>query len=426
MTVVVAGGLLLAGCTSTKSGKPSDPGGPTGSSGAPGSSGSSSMSSSASTGKLTKTFDPPLVFDKQPVAELPAGALGTSTDGINNYSRSMLDGTILYTVTDDTVSAIDVETGQPRWNVHPDGIDAKDSKDAAPILVDGKVYAVFESTIPGKGTTSAQDAITAVVVDAASGQATVTMQVPTPDAESGSALSDKGPTAVFGVSNDLIAVNRGNSTFVLDASTKSIAWQRKGFITRDVRDDMVIGLNREPKPDRGLDEVIGLRIADGKQAWAVPEEPPVSVFPAAPHLVLVNTDKSVFFLSTSNGAVRSKLTQSGGTALLGGTWCGYDERSMIVCKGEDDLYGIDPNAPGKRKWTIKAGSGREIPEISAVFHGAIYGKTSNGPVVVDAVTGADRPDSPVLVPTLVNEHVGIGKGEDDSGMETIGAFAPVK
>ena len=53
MTVVVVGGLLLVGCSSTKSGKPT---GPTGSGGQSGSSSPVSTSGSASTGKLTKTF----------------------------------------------------------------------------------------------------------------------------------------------------------------------------------------------------------------------------------------------------------------------------------------------------------------------------------------------------------------------------------
>jgi hypothetical protein len=420
---VVAGGLLLAGCTSTKSGQPSGLGGPTGSGGVSSSSGPTSGSGSASTGKLTQTFDPPLVFNKQPVAELPGSVLSAATDGINNYYQATLEGTVLYQITDTAVSALDVETAQPKWEVHPDGLTTNiNSHNAAPAVVDGKVYAAFESTVPGHGTTPEQPAITVVVVDAASGQTALTIQVPTPDADPAGALASRGPTKVFGVSGELIAVNRGAGTFVLDANTKALKWQRKGFIIRGVRDDMVIGVNTEPKPDRGYDEVVGLRIGDGTQAWAVPETPPVAVSPAAPHLVLVNTEKSVYFLSTSSGAVRSTLPQTGGTALLGGTWCGYDDRSMVVCKGLDDLYGIDPNAPSKRKWTIKESSGREIPEISAVFHGAIYGKTSNGPIVLDAVTGADKPDSPVLIPTFVNEHVGIGQSE---GAGT-GAFAPIK
>jgi hypothetical protein len=55
----------------------------------------------------------------------------------------------------------------------------------------------------------------------------------------------------------------------------------------------------------------------------------------------------------------------------------------------------------------------------------IYGNTSTGPVVLDALTGADKPDPPRLAPEFVNEHVAVGTLDDD-GMSTIGAFAPIK
>jgi len=325
--------------------------------------------SASGSGNLSKTFDPPLVFDKQPVAELSGDVLGSSTDGINNYYRSTLDGTVIYTVTGDSLSAIDVETGQPKWNVPVDRAETMNSHVAAPALVDGKVYAVFETTIPGKGTTPEQPAITVVVADAASGQAAAPIQIPTPDADPAGALASRGATKVYGVSGNLVAINRGAGTFGVNVDTKSLAWQRKNFITRAVIDDVVIGVDTKPVPDDGSDRVLGLRIADGKQAWAAPERTPgIQVSGAGPHLVVVDTEKTVDFLSAADG------------------------------------------------------TRREIPEVSAVFHGAIYGKTSNGPIVLDALTGADKPDSPVLVPTFVNEHVGIG-GADGGGT---GAFAPIK
>jgi len=421
MTAVVAGGLLLIGCSTTKTGKPS---GPTGSSGQSGSSSPISTNSSGSgSGNLSKTFDPPLVFDKQPVAELSGDVLGSSTDGINNYYRSTLDGTVIYTVTGDSMSAIDVETGQPKWNVPVDRAETMNSHVAAPALVDGKVYAVFETTIPGKGTTPEQPAITVVVADAASGQAAAPIQIPTPDADPAGALASRGATKVYGVSGNLVAINRGAATFGVNVDTKSLAWRRKNFITRAVIDDVVIGLDTKPVPDDGSDRVLGLRIADGKQAWAASERSPgVQVASAGPHLVVVDTEKSVDFLSAADGTIRGKLPPTVSTPLLGGTWCSYDDRSITVCKGTYRMIGIDPNAPGKPKWEIKDGGAREVPEVSAVFHGAIYGKTSNGPIVLDALTGADKPDSPVLVPTFVNEHVGIG-GADGGGA---GAFAPIK
>jgi hypothetical protein len=46
--------------------------------------------------------------------------------------------------------------------------------------------------------------------------------------------------------------------------------------------------------------------------------------------------------------------------------------------------------------------------------------------VLDALTGADKPDPPRLAPEFVNEHVGIGTLDDEDGMSTIGAFRPIK
>lgn len=423
VTAVVAGGLLLAGCSDTKSGKPSGPTGGSGSSAPP----PASSGSGSPGGKLTQTFDPPLVFDKTPVAELSGNVLGTAGDSIHSYYVSTLEGTTLYTVSADSVAAIDVATGQPKWTVHVDGTETVNSHAASPTVADGKVYAAFETTIPGKGTTPEQPAISVVVVDAATGQAAAPIQIPAPDADPAGAMANRGPTKVFGVSGSVVAVNRGAGTFGVNIDTKSLAWQRKNFITRGVVDDVVIGVNTKPVPDNGSDEVLGLHIADGKQAWKAPEvEPGVETSPAGPHLVLVQTEKTLDFLSAADGTLRGKLPQLSGTTLLGGSWCSYDDRSITVCKGTYGLVGIDPNAPGTKKWEIKDGGARVIPEVSVVFHGAIYGKTDNGPVVLDAVTGADKPDSPVLVPTFVNEHVGIGSVQADDGTSATGAFAPVK
>jgi hypothetical protein len=56
---------------------------------------------------------------------------------------------------------------------------------------------------------------------------------------------------------------------------------------------------------------------------------------------------------------------------------------------------------------------------------ATYGNTSTGPVVLDALTGADKSEPPRLAPEFVNEHVGIGTLDDENGMSTIEAFAPI-
>jgi hypothetical protein len=46
--------------------------------------------------------------------------------------------------------------------------------------------------------------------------------------------------------------------------------------------------------------------------------------------------------------------------------------------------------------------------ITAAWHGAVYGETGNGSVVLDGRTGADRSANPGASPQLVNEYFGVG------------------
>lgn len=47
------------------------------------------------------------------------------------------------------------------------------------------------------------------------------------------------------------------------------------------------------------------------------------------------------------------------------------------------------------------------PTVTAVWHGAVYGYTDHGPIVLDATTGADRNDHPGIAPTLVDAYAGV-------------------
>lgn len=89
----------------------------------------------------------------------------------------------------------------------------------------------------------------------------------------------------------------------------------------------------------------------------------------------------------------------------------FDGTSVILCN--DRLFGqthsiaaLDATSM-KWLWSItEAPEGRLVPEVTAVWHGAVYGRTTNGNVVLDARSGADRA-TPKLAPFLVNTCVGI-------------------
>ncbi|MCF1599004.1 hypothetical protein [Streptomyces muensis] len=48
-----------------------------------------------------------------------------------------------------------------------------------------------------------------------------------------------------------------------------------------------------------------------------------------------------------------------------------------------------------------------MPDISTVFHGAVYGETENGSVILDARTGKDKASGAGDAPSAVNEYAGL-------------------
>jgi hypothetical protein len=105
--------------------------------------------------------------------------------------------------------------------------------------------------------------------------------------------------------------------------------------------------------------------------------------------------------------------------------CDFDGTSVILCN--DQLFGqthaiaaLDATSM-KELWSIKETSGgRLVPVVTAVWHGAVYGRTPNGNVILDAHTGADRA-TPKLAPFLVNAYVGIeNRGHNMTLMRAMG------
>ncbi|WP_226358252.1 hypothetical protein [Pseudonocardia sp. ICBG601] len=84
---------------------------------------------------------------------------------------------------------------------------------------------------------------------------------------------------------------------------------------------------------------------------------------------------------------------------------------MTVCelmKGLDPyaLVGLDRDS-GAELWRIVADAGRVPPRVTATWHGAVYGFTDSGPVVLDGRTGMDRTATAAAAPFLVNEYFGV-------------------
>jgi hypothetical protein len=77
--------------------------------------------------------------------------------------------------------------------------------------------------------------------------------------------------------------------------------------------------------------------------------------------------------------------------------CLGDEANAVVCAegagNSSEIIGID-DTTGKETWgyTDKAAN-RIVPDVTAAFHGVVYGQTEAQPVMLDAATGNDVPTS---------------------------------
>ncbi|MFH8738876.1 hypothetical protein [Streptomyces sp. NPDC017964] len=67
---------------------------------------------------------------------------------------------------------------------------------------------------------------------------------------------------------------------------------------------------------------------------------------------------------------------------------------------------------GKVAWQLPgAGADRIAPDVTAAWHGRVYGKTAAGPIALDVRSGKDLP-SPGAAPMYVNESTGLVLSDD--------------
>ncbi len=98
--------------------------------------------------------------------------------------------------------------------------------------------------------------------------------------------------------------------------------------------------------------------------------------------------------------------------------CDYDGRSLTVCaRGMFGAFAAAVDANGEWLWVLPDDSdGRVAPAVTTAWHGTVYGRTENGPLLLDATSGADRVERPGFAPHVVNEYLGVGLDEANNLM----------
>lgn len=207
-------------------------------------------------------------------------------------------------------------------------------------------------------------------------------------------------------------------TVVLDAGSGRVRWTGPGVVPAGVDGDTVVGL-RAGESETDPWTTVGLRGSDGGQGWAGPVlEGGTAVIFDPPELTLAgpgravvsgqndNFEKETIVVDTATGKVV--------TSIPGFLHCRFDGRDTAVCSdfaGLNDLpsvvIGVDV-ASGQQLWTLPdETTQRTALNVTAVFHGAVYGNATRTAVILDARSGADLVGDTTIAPTQVFPGYGV-------------------
>ncbi|WP_411137969.1 PQQ-binding-like beta-propeller repeat protein [Streptomyces sp. C10] len=360
-----------------------------------------------------KSYDPPQKFATKG-APLPQAAAGDSISlggTIRKPPPLALHGTGAYVAAADSLQVIDTGTGKETSTVRPrhKSVTDKDTEPAAPVLTqDGKQALVpFLVEFPGKGTTPSRAGIELDAVNTTTGKAAWTLDLDDLPGWAGQPATRARMVATT-KSTAVISVTNGEmgATYAVDLDTRKATWHNDKIAAAAVIGDTAVVFTSK---DSVRQQVIGLDINhDGKRSWSKLDGYELTVRPAGPHLVAItgtdyDTGDSIGVLLKPDGSKAADLTGDSS-----GLTCHYDDASVTVCQTEEPRT-IALNAEtGKQLWSLpEKGTNRVAPTVTAAWHGVVYGTTGNGPLTLDAKTGADRSTSPGAAPVAVNEYTGV-------------------
>jgi len=360
-------------------------------------------------------FDPPRRFAE--ASAVIDGAPLAIADGVG------------YHYTDDGLAAADLATGQRRWQVTLPGAErlvtgpmAHDDPPVPGIVTDAQgqafLVAAYFETVTGTGTQQDAQRTTVVAVDL-SGRTRWTAALP----------ADLLPRVVGGIRDDrgAAAVLDAGGTAVLDAGSGGVRWTAKDVRPGAVDGTTIVGVRR---PGGGYDPwpSVGLRSTDGAALWTGPtlgsfmlDQPP-DLMPAGPGRAILaggdGYDHVTLLIDTATGR------QVG--SLPGVLHCVYDAKATDICwaphvVGNDPelVIGVDAGS-GQELWSLPdKASGRVAIDVTAAFHGAVYGSARHGSVVLDARTGADLVPDATVAPTQVVPGYGLRADFDGSPKTTV-------
>ncbi|MFG2496487.1 PQQ-binding-like beta-propeller repeat protein [Streptomyces caniferus] len=359
-----------------------------------------------------KSYDPPQKFAAQGAA-LPAAAGHGSVTAVGTVARPLplvLHKTNAYIAAADRLQVVDTGTGKTTATVRPrhKPVEQPDAEVDAPVPTqDGQLMLVpFLVEFGGKGTTPSRVGIELDAVSTSTNKTVWTVDLD--DLPGGGGEQDAQASVVAATKNTAVVSTYGGNavTYGVDLESRKATWHKDHVGTAAVIGDTAVSITSK---DSVRQQVIGLDINhDGKQIWSKLDGYELTAHPAGPGLIAItgkdyDSGDSLATVLKPNGSKAADL--SGDQSEL---TCRYDDASVTVCQTEEPRTLALDIRTGKELWSLpEKGGTRVAPTVTAAWHGMVYGTTSNGTVVLDAKTGADRSTSPGAAPVAVNEYTGL-------------------
>ncbi len=383
-------------------------------------------------------FDPPLGF-AAPTGTLFGGS-GSRVFGrdADDLPAALVGTTIWATDGGRLVHADSTGAAIPGPAAPPDRVVA-----GRPVATaDGAVLVGGASVVPGSGTTPPGLSVDLLAFDAGTGALRWNAATVLPWTERPPAVAMTVAGVVAGVAVLTASTDSQRTALGVDLTTQRVLWSADGVAVDAVLADgpaggTALGVATAPGASRAyadsavvaLDAVTGLRRPDvagglGGEVLRAPE-----ITPAGPGLAVVSGRTAATTLAAPSASLRFVDARGAEvrTVDVGSSYtpprCVWDEAATTVCGGAARVFAVDATTAAPLWELPDTGANRVAPRLTTAWHGAVYGTTVNGPVVLDARTGADRDTRPGAAPVLVNAYLGLGA--EASGVAGFGGGATI-
>lgn len=368
------------------------------------------------------SFDPPVGF-AAPTGRVFGSGTRTSGQDLDDLPATLV-GTAVWATDGGKLARVD-SVGAPTTVALPPGAVASGRPWAS---ADGaQVLAGAATTIPGSGTTPPGLGAALLVIDPTSATVAATIPAALPWTDRPSSVRLRVAGAPGGLAVLTATTDTRRTTVGIDVAARQVRWTADGvdagvLLAGAPGGPVAVGtaVPAGQNPAYATASVVGLDARTGQRRFGLAEGADglrsATVAAAGPALAVVSgrearrtsllgAPASLRFVGADGGVRR---TQELGTSLTAAPpRCVWDEASTTVCADRTRAFAVDA-ATGAPLWALPdPAANRVSPAITTAWHGAVYGTTVNGPVVLDARTGTDRDRNPGAAPVLVNAYLAV-------------------